>query len=168
MVETITAESLRAYLSNLQEKDLLGEELVHELTQLTEEMDDFSNWLDASNYLRESNFKKMTGSGPMSKFLRTLAFLLEQIDDNAMSLKDRQTRVDRILIKNTTSGCSDYRGAITVLGTDEKGGTILLHEGRFVWDCAEHGMPQPEAARKLGYRCMVQFPALEMRWVPAD
>ncbi len=163
MVEQITAETLRLHLSNLLEGDLLEPELALEMENLVEEMDGFSNWLDARKFLLDSHAQKLSGSGPISKFLRTLAFTLEQVDENSAALKERGARLSRISLSDTTSGCSDFQGALQVIGTDSDGNEVLLQDGRFVWDCAEHGMSQPEAAQKLGYRCMVRFPEFEPR-----
>ncbi len=168
MVESITAESLRDRLSQLQDKNLLTAQLGRELVDLVDQIDRFSNWLDARKYLTDSGAGNLSGAGPISKFLRTLAYTLEQCLENHGILEEKQAKIDQIHLSDTSSGCSDYRGFIQVVGQDGRGEELLLHEGRFVWDCAEHGIPQPEAAQKLGYRCMIQFPDFSPRLCPPE
>ncbi|MBW7940488.1 MAG: hypothetical protein H3C63_17265, partial [Candidatus Omnitrophica bacterium] len=68
--------------------------------------------------------------------------------------------VTRVELQDTRSGCSTYSGRIHVQAEDQNGREVVLIDGSFVWDCAEHGIPQTQAARQLGYRCMVSFPSL--------
>lgn len=168
MVESITAETFRTHFENLNQQGLLSDQLAAELTLLAEGMDGFSNWLDARKHLIDTGAEKLSGAGPISKFLRVLAFALDRIAENSEQLKAKGVRLDRIALSETSSGCSDFRGRVALSASDENGGTVTLAEGPFLWDCAEHGMPQPEAAQRLGYRCMIQFPSLDLKPVFAD
>ena len=161
MVERITGETFRTHLDTLKTQGLLTLGLGQELERIREEMDGFSNWLDARKHLMETGATHLSGSGPISKFLRTLTYALERMVENRDSLENRRVKLDKIQLSNTTSGCSDFRGTVQIFAVNEQGDEMLLWDGGFHWDCAEHGMPQPEAAQSLGYRCMIQFPDLD-------
>ena len=158
MVEPITDEAIRLYTKNLSQKDRLTPELRAEIEDLIGAMGEFSNWTEAGAHFRSNGAMRLAGSGPMSKFLRTLAYSLEIMDAESERLVEEGVRIDKILIPEATSGCSDYRGALRVIARKEDGTEVPLVEGRFVWDCAAQGMTQPEAAQQLGYRCMISFP----------
>lgn len=87
---------------------------------------------------------------PPVKVLRTICGLLEY---------EPTLAIDRVEVAGA-SGCSDYRGTITVNGGEKK--------YKFVWDCAwkarEMGWKdmfgdydQIKAARTFGYRCFESF-----------
>ncbi|CAN5326452.1 hypothetical protein BH09SUM1_BH09SUM1_17100 [soil metagenome] len=89
------------------------------------------------------------GGNPPVKAIRALCGLLESFP---------QLAIDRVEVEGA-SGCSDYRGEITV--NDSR-------RFRFVWDCAwkardmgwkdYFGEPdQIRAAREFGYRCFEKF-----------
>jgi len=168
MVERITGECFRDHLERLKGEGLLTPNLASELTRISEEMDGFSNWLDARKYLLDVTAEHLSGTGPISKFLRTLTYSLEKMVENAGSLKERNLKLDRIALSDATSGCSDFRGTLQVFALDSNGERVLLWDGAFHWDCAEHGMPQPEAAQNLGHRCMVRFPDLDPAFSAAN
>jgi hypothetical protein len=160
MVERITDEAIRLYAENLDRKGLLSPKLSAEIGGLIEEMGGFSNWTEAGAHFRSKGVSRLAGMGPMSKFLRTLAYALEKLDAENERLAGEGIRIDRISIPQASSGCSDFQGSIEVIAQKEDGSEIPLLGGGFVWDCAAQGMPQPEAAQQLGYRCMISFPAL--------
>jgi hypothetical protein len=160
MVERITDEAIRLYAENLDRKGLLSPKLSAEIGGLIEEMGGFSNWTEAGAHFRSKGVSRLAGMGPMSKFLRALAYALEKLDAESERLLGENVRIDKILIPQASSGCSDYHGEIQVIAQKEDGTEIPVAEGRFVWDCAAHGMPQPQAAQELGYRCMISFPKL--------
>lgn len=96
---------------------------------------------------RSTQYIKFSHSNPPVKVLRVLLALLEREPE----LPIESAHVDGV------SGCSDYRGTITV------NGGAKTYE--FVWDCAWKaeqmgwtdfmGYPdQVRAARTLGYRCI--------------
>jgi len=163
MVEEITTGAVEIYARNLKVKNLLHPELSREIDTLITDMERFTNWTDSGGYLRKMDSTTMAGAGPMSKFLRTLAFALETLDLKSETLAEKGIQVTRIILSRTSSGCSDYRGHIEIDGTCSGNGETVILEGPFVWDCAAHRLPQSRAAREMGYSCMVTFPELLIR-----
>lgn len=93
---------------------------------------------------------RFAGGNPPVKVLRVICGLLEQFP---------QVRVDSVEVQGR-SGCSDYRGTLSINGGEKK--------FRFAWDCAWRaeqegwrdyfGNPdQIRAARTFGYRCFKTF-----------
>ena len=162
MVEQITGEAIRRYTENLESRGLLGPGLRAEIEALMGEMDRFSNWTEAGGHLESAQATHLTGSGPMSKFLRTLAYALERLEAGSQTLKEGGIQISRILLSDTFSGCSDFQGKIQVHGYRPDSSETVLLEGCFVWDCGAQGLPQPQAAEQMGYRCMVSFPSLSV------
>jgi len=160
MVETVTKEAVEEHVSYLSSQGLLDDSLSSELKRLVEEVDRLSNWTDASHHLPAAGYRRLRGSGPVSKVLRTLAYLLEKLGEGASDLSDRGVRISRIHLEDTHSGCSHYAGRVVVQASEENGAEIVLFEGPFLWDCAAQGMPQTLAAHTLGYRCMTSFPEI--------
>lgn len=160
MVEQITCNALAAHLAFLKTQGLLDEVLAQELERLTKQASVMSNWTDAERYLEGENYQRLHGGGPVSKVLRTLAYLLEQFRSSAAVLAEKGIRVTRIRLQDTLSGCSTYTGQVLAEGQNEDQAGIVLCRGSFVWDCAAHQMPQTQAAQELGYRCMVSFPEI--------
>ncbi|MCG3197918.1 MAG: hypothetical protein GHCLOJNM_02412 [bacterium] len=158
MVERITSDAIHQYTAELAARGLLTEDLAGEIRRLTDESERLSNWTDASRHLPSAGYHRIRASGPVSKVLRTLAFLLERLSEASGELAERGSKVSRVHLEDTHSGCSDYSGRIVVQVIEPEGAEVVLFEGTFVWDCAAQGMPQPKAAQELGYRCMVSFP----------
>jgi hypothetical protein len=160
MVEDITRKAIEVNLADLQSQGLLDGSLCSELERLTVESVRLSNWTDASHHLPAANYQRLRGSGPVSKVLRTLAYLLERLAQSASELSERGVQISRVRLEDTNSGCSHYAGRIVVEAQEKEGAEIVLFEGPFIWDCSAHGMPQSSAAHQLGYRCMVSFPEI--------
>jgi len=164
MVEPITAQTLQKNIEQLLENRLLDPALGKELDSLLAGADTLSNWTDTSQFLKREGFSRIQASGPVSKVLRTLTFLLERIADSSAEWSTGEpVTISHITLSNTSSGCSDFRGHIQAVIRDESSGKeALLVQGKFVWDCSAQGLPQPQAARDLGYRCMVTFPEIAL------
>jgi hypothetical protein len=160
MVERITAEALIERSDFLASKGILAEGLLADLRKLIAAMDSFSNWTEAGNTIRNNQIETLSGNGPVSKFLRTLAYGLERISEEVSHLEEKSLKVTKILISKASAGCSDYEGQVEILCENPAGETLVLASGGFLWDCAAHGMSQPQAAQELGYRCMVNFPGI--------
>ncbi len=160
MVEEITRKAIQEHAATLKTQGLLDGELHSELERLAEESHHLSNWTDASHHLTTTNYQRLSGAGPLSKVLRTFAYLLEQLQYSASSLVEKGVLITRVQMKDTRSGCSDYTGQIVVEAHSREGVKMVLLEGPFVWDCAVHQLPQTQAAQQLGHRCMVSFPEI--------
>jgi len=104
---------------------------------------------DLGNGGRSSKLIAFGGGNPPVKVLRVISGLLE---------KEPGLEIANVEVRGS-SGCSDYRGEITM-----NGNKVF----RFVWDCAwkaasvgwkDHfGEPdQIRAARTFGYRCFERF-----------
>ncbi len=158
MVERITSEAIHSSIEDLISAGVLSEALGGEIRRLEEESSRLSNWTDASRHLPQGGYHRIRAAGPISKVLRTLAYLLSRLSESAPELAGRGIQVSRVHLEDARSGCSDYSGRIVVQAIMPEGAEVVLFEGTFVWDCAAHGLPQPTAAQELGYRCMVSFP----------
>ncbi len=160
MVEPITTQALLQKTEDLSHVKILHPALRDEIIRLVEDSATVSNWIDASQYLSASGYQRIRAGGPVSKVLRTLAYMLEKLDERQAEIVRNDFVVTRVELQDTRSGCSTYSGRIHVQAEDQNGREVVLIDGSFVWDCAEHGIPQTQAARQLGYRCMVSFPSL--------
>jgi hypothetical protein len=160
MVERITEESLIHSVSELKEGCLLCPSLADEIGRLVQESEHLSHWTDTARHLAAKGYEQLRASGPVSKVLRTLAFLLERMSESRDDMDARGLQITRVHLLDTRSGCSDFGGRIEVQASERGGAEIMLIDGLFVWDCAVHGIPQRRAAQELGYRCMVSFPEL--------
>lgn len=158
MVEPITSQTLQQTAQELFLEGLLHPQFQGELLRLVEDSDRVSNWTDASHYLSTAGYQRIKAGGPVSKVLRALAYLMARLEENHQEMADRGLQVTRVHFEQTQSGCSTYTGRVQVQVEDKKGTETIFFEGPFVWDCAAHGIPQQQAARELGYRCMVTFP----------
>jgi len=157
MVEEITRKAIETHVTILRSQGLLDAVISEELDRLTVESGRLSNWTDATHHLPAANYQRLRGAGPISKVLRTFAYLLERLGDISPDLVDRGVCITRIHIDDVHSGCSHYAGRIVVEAREREGAEIVLFEGPFLWDCAVHQIPQSLAAQTLGYRCMVSF-----------
>ena len=73
--------------------------------------------------------------------------------------------MDKVSLLDTHSGCSTYTRRVLVEARNEGGETGIRIDGRFLWDCAAHDMPQQQAAQELGYKCLIDFPQVN---IPVD
>jgi hypothetical protein len=160
MVESVTLEALAHYNEKLQAEGLLDPLLASEMNRFAAESEKLSNWTDSGRHLPSAGYSRLEATGPVTKVLRTLAFLVERLYEGAGALQERGAQVTRVHLTSAYSGCSNFGGMIEVQAVEQGGAEIVLFEGPFVWDCAAHGLPQTRAAQELGYRCMVSFPEI--------
>ena len=163
MVEEITKKAIETHVPMLRSRGILDVVLSGELERLTVESSRLSTWTDASHHLPAANYQRLRGAGPISKVLRTLAYLLERLGDASPELMERGVCITRVHLEDVNSGCSHFAGRMMVEAREKEGAEIVLFEGPFLWDCAAHQIPQSLAAQTLGYRCMVSFPEITER-----
>jgi len=162
MVEKITADAFRSGLDRLNTADILSASLGKDLETLREGLEKVSNWTQAENHFKQVGIGAIEASGPMSKVYRILACLMETLEKHATDLVERGWSIDSVSLLDVESGCSTYTGRLVVRAKNQNGRSTDLIDGPFVWDCAAHGIPQTEAAQKLGYRCIVKFPKIQI------
>ena len=166
MVEKITADAFREGFNRLKENGVLSPHLTQDLQILAESMEKVAHFEEGKTYLEKARIKSIDAAGPMSKVFRLLACILENIEKHATELSNGGWSVDRASLLDVESGCSTYSGRVVVRVRNDEGKNQMIIDGPFLWDCAAHDRPQTEAAKQLGYRCIVHFP--ECKLPPED
>lgn len=156
MVELVTINALQKAVEQLRAAGRLERAFLEQLEQLLAVAAEISPWADWSSWAKEKGFDRITGSGPCTKVVRTLAFALSTLAQ-AERPWPADLRLCRFAISSARSGCSDFRGTVC-LEAESQGGVLPVFSGPFVWDCAAWGIDQTHAAQQRGYACMVEFP----------
>ena len=162
MVEKITADAFRYGLQRLKEDCVLSPRLTQDLDRLAESLENVANWEEGESYLKKSQVESIEAGGPMRKVFRLLTCVLEGIGKHVANLSAAGWCIDKISLLDVNSGCSTYTGRVRVQACNKVGETETLIDGPFLWDCAAHDLPQEQAAQKLGYLCIVDFPEIRL------
>ncbi|MFH1742783.1 MAG: hypothetical protein ABIH23_27575 [bacterium] len=162
MVEKITADAFRYGLQRLKEDSVLSPRLSQDLEGLAESLESVANWEEGESYLKKNQVESIVAGGPMSKVFRLLTCVMEGIGKHVTCLSGAGWCIDKMSLLDVNSGCSTYTGCVLVQAHNKVGETGTLIDGPFLWDCAAHDLPQEQAAQKLGYLCIVDFPEFRL------
>ena len=113
-------------------------------------------------YLKQADMGSVQAVGPMSKVIRMVVCTMESVGKYAEDPARADRRISRIEILDAASGCSTYTRQVRVQVCGKNGENETIVDGPFLWDCAAHGIPQVQAAREMGYRCIVNFPDVKI------